>query len=263
MDNKKFNKYFSAFVLAGMIVVTLIATIIKFGPADPAARVLLLVSAFGSLMGVAATVMSANGLIITFLFGFLDVTIYAAVCLVNWMHGGSGLGNSVLHFVYFAPMQIVGFFQWRKRGAKGEESVQARRLTPGKRWALMGIFLVASIIAYFIIAQFDRSAATTFIKTAVVLDVLPLVCDILGQLLMSTAYMEQWVCWIGVNVFSLAMWGNAMAKDPDSSYALIYIIKYAFYLLNSVNGLRNWLILSKPAANTADSQDLRSIEGQE
>ena len=254
MDNKKFNKYFSAFILAGMTVVTLIATILKFGPADPAGRILLLVSAFGSLMGVAATVMSANGLIITFLFGFLDVTIYAAVCLVNWMDGGSGLGNSILHFIYFAPMQIVGFIQWRKRGAKGEESVQARRLSPGRRWALMGIFLLVSVIAYFIIAQFDRSAATTFIKTAVVLDVLPLVCDILGQLLMSTAYMEQWVCWIGVNVFSLAMWGNALAKDPDSSYALIYIIKYAFYLLNSVNGLRNWLILSKSAAAIPDSQ---------
>ena len=252
MDNKKFNKYFSAFILIAMTVVTLIATIIKFGPADPAARILLLVSAFGSLMGVAATVMSANGLIITFLFGFIDVTIYGVACLINWMHGGSGLGNSILHFVYFAPMQIVGFLQWRKRGAKGEESVQARRLTPRRRWIYMGIFLAASIVAYFIIAQFDRSAATTFIKTAVVLDVLPLVCNILGQLLMSTAYMEQWVCWIGVNIFSIAMWGSALAKDPGSSYALIYIIKYAFYLLNSLNGLRNWLILSKPAAEVTE-----------
>lgn len=250
MDNKKFNKYFSAFILVAMTVVTLIATIIKFGPADPAARILLIVSAFGSLMGVAATVMSANGLIITFLFGFLDVTIYGAACLVNWMHGGSGLGNSILHFIYFAPMQVIGFLQWRKRGAKGEESVQARRLTPGKRWALTGIFLAVSVIAYFIIARFDRSAATTFIKMAVVLDVLPLICNILGQLLMSTAYMEQWVCWIGVNIFSIAMWGNALAKDPGSSYALIYIIKYAFYLLNSINGLRIWLLLSAPNSDS-------------
>ena len=250
MDNKKFNKYFSAFILVAMTAVTLIATVIKFGPADPAARILLLISAFGSLMGVAATVMSANGLIITFLFGFLDVTIYGVVCLINWMHGGSGLGNAILHFVYFTPMQVVGFLQWRKRGARGEESVQARRLTPGKRWILMGIFLVASVITYFIIAQFDRSAATTFIKMAVVLDVLPLICNILGQLLMSTAYMEQWVCWIGVNIFSIAMWGNALAKDPGSSYALIYIIKYAFYLLNSINGLRIWLLLSAPNSDS-------------
>ncbi|MBO4742084.1 MAG: nicotinamide mononucleotide transporter [Bacteroidales bacterium] len=257
MDNKKFNKYFSAFILIGMTVVTLLATILKFGPADPGARLLLVVSAFGSLMGVAATVMSANGLIITFLFGFLDVSIYGVACLVNWINGGSGLGNAVLHFIYFVPMQLVGFIQWRKRGAKGEDSVKARRLTPARRWGLVGIFLAASVIAYFIIAQFDRSAANTFIKVAVVLDVLPLICNILGQLLMSTAYMEQWVCWIGVNIFSIAMWGNALAKDPGSSYALIYIIKYAFYLLNSLNGLRNWLILSAPAADTPDSQDPR------
>ena len=79
----------------------------------------------------------------------------------------------------------------------------------------------------------------------VLMDVLPLVCNVLGQLLMSTAYMEQWVFWIGVNVFSLAMWGNTLANDPGSSYAHIYLVKYGFYLINSINGLRNWLILSR------------------
>jgi nicotinamide mononucleotide transporter len=43
------------------------------------------------------------------------------------------------------------------------------------------------------------------------------------------------------------MWSNALAHDADSSYAAIYIIKYSFYLINSINGLRNWLILSKSA----------------
>lgn len=29
-------------------------------------------------------------------------------------NGSSGLGNAVLHFLYFVPMQLVGFVQWRK-----------------------------------------------------------------------------------------------------------------------------------------------------
>ncbi|MBO4671534.1 MAG: nicotinamide mononucleotide transporter, partial [Bacteroidales bacterium] len=102
-------------------------------------------------------------------------------------------------------------------------------------------------VAYLIIARFDKSAADTFIKTAVVLDVLPLLCNIIGQLLMSMAYMEQWIFWIGVNIFSITMWSVSLRQDPDSSYALIYIVKYSFYLLNSINGLRNWIILSKRA----------------
>ena len=171
--------------------------------------------------------------------------------LINWRNGSSGLGNAVLHFVYFVPMQFVGFFQWRKRGSNKEGSVKARRLTP-KGWVIAaGVFLLGSVIAYLIIARFDKSAATTFLKLAVVLDVLPLMCNLIGQMLMSTAYMEQWIFWIGVNVFSITMWSVTLHDDPGSSYALIYIIKYSFYLLNSLNGLRNWLRLSRAGENTA------------
>ena len=252
VDNKTFNKYFSVFIMVGMTVVTIAATALKLGPADEHARILLVIAAFGSLMGVAATVASASGKIITFLFGLLDVSIYGVMCLINWKNGSSGLGNAVLHFLYFIPMQFVGFFQWRKRGNNDEGSVKARRLTGRQRILACLVFLAGSVIAYLIIARFDKSAADTFIKTAVVLDVLPLMCNVIGQLLMSTAYMEQWIFWIGVNVTTITMWAVTLHNDAGSTYALIYIIKYSFYLINSINGLRNWILLSRP-----DSQDPR------
>ena len=96
----------------------------------------LLLAALGSLMGVAATVASASGKIITFLFGLLDVAIYGVICLINWKNGSSGLGNAVLHFLYFVPMQFVGFFQWKHRGSNTEGSVKARRLTQRRPWTV-------------------------------------------------------------------------------------------------------------------------------
>lgn len=243
MDDKKFNKWFSAFILVGMTVALLLTTAIKMGDAS-SGRGLLLLAAFGSLMGVLATVCSANGHIITFLFGLLDVAIYGAMCLMNWRDGGSGLGNAVLHFVYFVPMQFVGFAQWKKRGSNASGQVKARRLS-GRQWAILGpAFLAATLVLYWIIARFDRSAAEGFLRMAVVLDVLPLVCNIFGQALMSTAYREQWFFWIGVNVFSIWMWSRTLATG-GGSYAVIYIIKYSFYLINSLNGLRIWHNLSK------------------
>ena len=242
--SEKFNKIFNAFILIGMAVVTVLVLAVKLRDAEDG-RALLVIAALGSLAGVLATVLSANGRILNFLFGLIDVTIYGAMCLMNWRDGGSGLGNAVLHFVYFVPMQFVGFAQWRKRGADAGSKVRARRLT-GKQWAVTtAAFVAGSVLAYFILAQFDRSAAQTFIKWAVVLDVLPLACNIVGQLLMSTAYMDQWFFWIGVNVTSICMWSATLASSPDSSYAVIYIIKYSFYLLNSFNGLRIWLGLSR------------------
>ena len=243
-NDEKFNRIFSACILIGMTVALLFTTAFKLSTAGTG-KALLVVSAVGSLCGVIATVLSANGRILTFLFGLLDVAIYGAVCFINWRHGCPGLGNALLHFLYFVPMQFVGFVQWRRRDGSAHSQVRARRLS-ARQWALyMGAFLLICVAGYFIIARFDRSAADTFIRWAVVLDVLPLACNILGQMLMSTAYMDQWFFWIGVNITSICMWSATLACNPDSSYALVYILKYAFYLLNSLNGLRIWVNLSK------------------
>ena len=65
-----FNKLFNAFILVGMAVVTVIVTAIKLGDAD-SGRAMLIVAAVGSLTGVLSTVLSANGRILTFLFGLI------------------------------------------------------------------------------------------------------------------------------------------------------------------------------------------------
>ena len=62
---------------------------------------------------------------------------------------------------------------------------------------------------------------------------------------MSAAYMEQWIFWIGVNISSILMWSLSLAANPGDSYTLIYVIKYSFYLLNAINGLRLWIKMSR------------------
>ena len=242
MDDKKFNKWFSAFILIGMAVVTVVVTAIRFRDAD-SGRAMLLISAFGSLMGVLCTVLAANGRILTFLFGILDVSIYGVMCLI-----GTRYGNAALHLLYFLPMQFVGYFQWRKRGAEQEKKVQARRLS-GKQWLLYGGFFLAGLVAaYFILAALDKTEAAGVVKWLVFLDAFSMMCNIIGQYLLSTAYMEQWIFWIAVNVSTILMWVFTLRQDPDSAFAHIYIVKYGFYLLNSLNGLRIWYNLSRPQA---------------
>jgi len=257
-NSDKFNKYFNIFILAGMTVVMVATTALKIKSGDSGAA-MLIVAAFGSLMGVFSTVCSANAKILTFLFGFFDVTIYGVMCFL-----GGKYGNAALHLLYFLPMQFVGFFQWRKRlsvpssssdeGSGSEKKVSARRLTPRKRLLFAVAFLLGLALCYFILLKVGgEGSSTKILKTAILMDAFSTVCNILGQLLMSMAYMEQWFFWIGVNVASVVMWSVTLAAgDGASSYALIYIIKYSFYLLNSLNGLRIWLSLSRDPSHSGD-----------
>ena len=239
MNDKAFNKYFNTFIVIGMAVVTVLVTAIKFRSADNG-QWLLLISAFGSLMGVLSTVLSANGRILTFLFGLIDVTIYGAMCLA-----GARYGNAALHLLYFLPMQFVGFFQWKKRGAKADKEVKARRLS-GKQWMLYGgLFLAGLVIAYYVLLAMDKTEAAGVVKWLVLMDAFSMMCNLIGQYLLSTAYMEQWYFWIGVNISTIIMWVLTLKQDPSSAYATIYIVKYSFYLLNSFNGLRIWYNLSR------------------
>lgn len=237
--SEQFNKWFNAFILIGMAVVTVLVLAFKLRDAQDG-QALLIIAAAGSLCGVLANVLSANGRILTFLFGLIDVTVYGVMCLT-----GAKYGNAALHLLYFLPMQVVGFFQWKGRGADGKEQVRARRLT-GRGWLLWGgIFLAGLVAAYFILSALDKTEAAGAVRWLVLMDALSMMCNLIGQYLLSTAYMEQWFFWIGVNIASVLMWVLTLRQSPDSSYALVYVVKYSFYLLNSLNGLRIWLNLSR------------------
>ena len=242
MTEKQFNKAFNAFVLVGMAVVTVLVTAVKFRSAEEG-QWLLVISALGALAGVLSTVLSANGRILTFLFGFIDVSIYGAMCLA-----GARYGNAA-HLLYFLPMQLVGFFQWKKRGADRDDEVKARRLDSRQRRLFSALFLLGLLISYFVLEAMDKMEAAGVVKWLVLMDAFSMMCNLLGQYLLSTAYMEQWFFWIGVNVASVAMWVLTLRQDPSSAYAVIYIVKYSFYFINSLNGLRIWLRLSRPGQN--------------
>ena len=118
---RKFNLAFNIFLVAGMLVALTLTTIFKLQ--QPGARTFMLVlAAFGAMMGILNTVLSANGHILTFVFGLVDVVIASIVLLDNGI-----MGNFALHAFYFLPMQFVGFWQWRKRGAALERGLAESR----------------------------------------------------------------------------------------------------------------------------------------
>ncbi len=248
--NDKFNFWVNTFILVGMFLAVIVTNIFKLQQPD-ARHFMLILASIGALMGVVNTVLSANGNIWTFLFGIIDVTIASIVALDSSIRpGGEPVwGNFALHAFYFLPMQFVGWWQWRKRGADSETKVHARRLTASSWMLTLSFIVIGTVVAYFILCYVGgQNDVMNGIRYIILFDALVFILNVLGQILMSLAYMEQWFVWILVNIFSILLWFDKSIASADTSYTIVMVIKYVFYFINSLNGLRIWRKLSSEKA---------------
>lgn len=229
MNNKVLSLY-DWFLIIGVIASNIIYTVLSGN-----------VGVIGSVAGIAGVlcvVLVAKGSIWNYLFGLVNVSMYAYISYKASLYGDAGLNA-----LYYVPMQFIGWWQWRKRGAAVSEAeagsngvqVNARRFT-WKQRAVLFVGCSAAVVAgacaleYFGDPQPLKDSTTT-------------VLSIVAQALMALAYMEQWILWIITNIVSVVMWCVCVARGE--AHAAVMVIMWVFYLLNSINGLRVWLKLSE------------------
>ena len=182
-------------------------------------------------------VLVAKGSIWNYLFGLVNVSMYAYIS-----YKASLYGDAALNALYYLPMQFIGWWQWRKRGAVlsdsegGDVQVKARRFN-WKQRALLAAGCVVAVIAGGFLLQYLGDSQPFKDSTTTVL-------SIVAQALMALAFMEQWVLWIITNIVSVVMWVVFLTKGEP--HAAVMVIMWSFYLLNSINGLRVWIMLSRP-----------------
>ena len=280
MNDSKFNKWFNVFILAGMSVCVVLSCLAKlrdlgitdwslfsealgFAGSAPSGRVwLLILTALGALFGVASTVCSANGSIWTFVFGLLDVLIYSYI-----LFDSKNPSQFLLHILYMVPMEFVGFFNWRKKGASSKKQVKAQRIGKASEWGkfaaiFAGVFVLATAISWLALSA-DLSSGSLKINSVplsgkILLDALITTANIVAFAMGAFAYMEQWYLWTLVNLSSIVLWSTTLIHDPAASYAIIPLVKYSFYFINGLNGIRIWHRLSAPAILPAAEPDSSS-----
>ena len=229
MRNKVLTGY-DWFLIAGVIVTNIIYSVLT-GTMD-------VVGSIAGITGVLCVVLVAKGSIWNYAFGLVNVSLYAWISYKAALYGDAGLNA-----LYYLPMQFIGWWQWRKRGAAMSESesagdgvqVKARRLDWSQRVLLvLGCFAAVTAVGFLLKYLGDpqpfKDSATT-------------VLSVVAQALMALAFMEQWALWIITNVISVIMWSVCVLRGE--AHAGVMVIMWVFYLLNSINGFRVWLKLSK------------------
>ena len=227
MKNKVLSLY-DWFLIIGVIASNIVYSLLS-GDVDP-------VGSIAAIAGVLCVVLVAKGSIWNYLFGLVNVTMYAYISYKTSVYG-----DAALNARYYLPMQFIGWWQWRKRGAAMSESegkdvqVKARRFTWRQRAILAAGCTIAVIAGGFLLRYLNDPQPFKDSTTTVL--------SIVAQALMALAFMEQWVLWIITNIVSVVMWVVFLSKGEP--HAAVMVIMWSFYLLNSINGLRVWLRLSR------------------
>ena len=229
MNNKVLSIY-DWFLIVGVIASNIIYSALS-GNVD-------IVGSVAGVAGVLCVVLVAKGSIWNYLFGIINVSMYAYIS-----YKASLYGDAALNALYYVPRQFIGWWQWRKRGAAVSEAeaggagvqVKARRFSWRQRAILalgcaLGVIAVGYVLRHFGDPQPFKDSATT-------------VLSIVAQALMALAFMEQWALWIITNVISVVMWSICVVRGE--AHAAVMVIMWVFYLLNSLNGFRVWLKLSR------------------
>ena len=230
MRNDKVLSLYDWFLIAGVIISNVVYSIMT-GTLD-------VPGSLAGITGVLCVVLVAKGSIWNYVFGLVNVSLYAYIS-----YRASLYGDAALNALYYLPMQFIGWWQWRRRGAavsaseneKNGVQVKARRFSWQMRIILAMSCAVTVVAVGFLLRHLGdpqpfKDSATTVLSIA-------------AQALMALAFMEQWVLWIITNVISVAMWSVCVAHGEP--HAGVMVIMWVFYLLNSINGLRVWLKISK------------------
>ncbi len=224
------------FLIIGVIASNIIYSVLS-GTLD-------VVGSVAGIAGVLCVVLVAKGSIWNYLFGIVNVSMYAYISYKAALYG-----DAALNAFYYVPMQFIGWWQWRKRGAAMSESeadgagvqVKARRFSWRQRAVLAVGCAAAVIVGGFILRYFGDPQPFKDSTTTVL--------SIVAQALMALAFMEQWALWIITNVVSVVMWSICVARGE--AHAAVMVIMWVFYLLNSLNGFRVWLKLSRSSQSDA------------
>ncbi|MBQ9338802.1 MAG: nicotinamide mononucleotide transporter [Paludibacteraceae bacterium] len=186
---------------------------------QPASPVLIV----SGLAGVFSVVLTSQGRISAYLFGFIQVVTYIFICFEERLYAEVALNG-----FYFFSM-IYGVFSWRRRYVVSESSeantLLTRRLSAVWRVVLAVVAVAGSVLAALALERFTDDSQPW-------LDAFTTVPSIVAQLLMINRYREQWMLWIVVDMLAIWMWCIA----DNMSMAVLY----AFWCCNCVYGYYNW-----------------------
>lgn len=175
------------------------------------------------ICGIISVILCSQGKISTFLFGFIQISTYLYLSLLQRLYAEVGIN------VFYFLSQLYGIYVWSRR-YRIEQQTQSAQLEPKRLKSLQLLWVIVLSLMISALAGWLLSTFTD--DTQPWLDAFTTVPAIFAQVLLVLAYREQWILWLLVDVLSAIMWARA------GEWCLF--AQYLFWCVNCLYGFHHW-----------------------
>lgn len=171
------------------------------------------VELFGTIFSAICVYLAIKHNMWTWFFGALGVILFGYLFFQFGLYSDAGL-----QILFYLPMQLVGFFMWRRAATQAENSSVVLSLT-ALQFALIGIgILGAAGVNGYLVATYTTGASFPYI------DALTTWMSIAAQLLMIAKYRESWVLWVSMDVIAIGVYYAKGLIVTSGLYVLFLVL---------------------------------------
>lgn len=183
-----------------------------------------LVSIIAAVTGVWCVILTGQGKRSAFLWGMINVIFYIIVAMQAKYYG-----EVMLNAFYYVPMNVVGWFAWKKHMNAEKGEVEKQRLSAKKSIIIYAITAIG-IFGYGLVLK-ALGGNLPYI------DSMSTVVSIVAQILSVKRLTEQWVLWIVVDIVTVIMWGVNFANGGET---IATLAMWSIYLINAFIMFYRW-----------------------
>jgi len=182
------------------------------------------IAVLSAFFGITYTMFAGKGNPKCYIFGLAGSVLYSWLALKNALWG-----NLCLYFMYYIPMQIIGFYKWNQHLKENKEEIIKSSLTKNERIIItFSTFVLSLICIYVLCVTGDKSP---------VMDGITTILSITGMYLTVKRALEQWVVWIVVNGITALMWINIIMSG-EKVYSTV--VMWTVYFILAIYFYREW-----------------------
>ena len=177
-----------------------------------------------AITGVACVVCTGKGKLSAYLFGLINIVLYAIISLQAKYYG-----EVMLNMLYYFPMQFYGLYVWGKNMNSETREVKKQNME-WQSFVLVMLGVIAISFAYGLLLRL-MGGSLPFV------DAFTTIASVFAMIISIKMYTEQWLVWIFVDVVTVIMWAIAYANGTES---ISVLIMWGVYLANAVIMYVKW-----------------------